>query len=142
MTDLLIQILIFALAGYGVGRTVVQESIFSGTVEKIKSWGYYPVSGKGVSQAPDGAIIKLHEDNSIEILSLDGYKPRRFRLVSLALGKLADLVDCVFCMSAQVGFQLALWTIGFTVLPMSVSVICAAIAVTFILNDWVNANNS
>lgn len=141
MIELILQMIIFGLAGYGVGRTVVQESIFQGWVEKIKSWGYYPVSGPGVSQSPDGAIIRLHEDNTVEILSVDGYRIRRFRVVSLLLGKLADLVDCVFCLSAQVGFQLALWTIGITVLPMSVSVILATIAITYILNDWVNANN-
>ena len=138
MFELIILAIIYGLAGYGIGRTLVQESIFEGLVEKIKSWGHYPVSGKGVSQAPDGTIIKLHEDQSIEILSTDGYKTYRPRVVALFMGKVADLLDCVFCASAQAAFQLALWTSVFTFLPVSLSVMFAAVGMTFFINDWAN----
>lgn len=133
---------IFALAGYAIGRTITQETIFEGLVTKFKNKAYYPTDDLDIFQAPDGAIVRqVPGTSSFDVVSQDGYRTDLPRPLALALGKTADLLTCVFCASAQAAFQLALWTVVFTVLPLSLSVMMAAVGVTFLINDWLNGHN-
>lgn len=141
MLELLIAIIVFGIAGYGFGRTVVEESFVEEFRQWVRSKGYVPVVGKGVHQAPDGAIIRTSESGEIEIISLDGYRVDIPRWRAFILGKIADLFDCVFCMSAQAGFQFAFWTLLATTNLAVIVCIAAgfgAVGITYVINDWLN----
>jgi hypothetical protein len=145
--ELLITMIFFALGGYGIGRTIVQESLF----EEIRGWikrrFYYDTSPDDIFQEPaTGEIVRRLGPTEFVTVSEDGYRTDLPRPIALFLGKIADLISCVFCGSAQAALQLGFWTIitplfpfWLPSIPLAVSVVAAAVGLTYMINDHLNA---
>ena len=155
MFETLIAIIICALAGYAVGRTFIQESLFDGWSEWISRHSRRQDNFDEDIFVLDGAVMQRQETSPgvfelVEIAKsdlrnpfLDGWKFYLFQPFGWALAKLGDLFACVWCLSAQTAFQLYFWTFGFwAVLPITLPAILAAAALTFVLNDFLNKHNT
>lgn len=101
--------LLSSLGGYGIGRTIVEETIFEDWVEKVKGFCFYPFDPDTELITPTGSVFTIDDDGNKTVLSEDGYRTDLFRPIALLLGKFADLLECVTCASAQAGFQLYFW---------------------------------
>lgn len=122
---LLMQALLCALGGYGIGRTIARESIFEGLVAKIENFAYYPIDPFTMIQGDDGVIyeeVDLGDEigtKTLQVLSSDGYRTDIPRYIAVPLGKLGDLVTCVTCASTNAAFCLYTLSVLFSVIPLT-----------------------
>ena len=154
---MLIAILICALAGYAVGRTFIQESMFDGWSEKIQSWTRHQDDYENEIFVLDGVIMKRQEtelgSGDYELVMISDtdllnpfenrYARKAFMPISWLWGKIGELVSCVWCLSAQMALQFYFWTYGpWSFVPVTIPAMLAAAAITFAINDYVNAHNA
>lgn len=132
MIELIAYVILSALGGYGLGRTIASESIFEGWVQKVIDFCYYPVPLGGVID-PNGSVYQVGEDGTVEVLSQDGYRTDVWRPVALTLGKIGDLLSCETCLSTQLAFQIFLWGSLFGLLTLELIALPAVIGLTYIV---------
>lgn len=157
--DSISELIIFALAGYTIGRTLLQEDFAPYWVARFVGWTRAQeneakgimVLGNEVLQVTEveddeGEIIQemvLLQENTLR-LPHNQNKILQFiaKPFAILLAKIGELFDCVFCLSAQSALQLAFWTLGpWAFLPIWASIALAAPAITYLINDYLNGEN-
>lgn len=153
MVETLIAVFICGLAGYAIGRTFIQESLFDGWSEWIGSKTRRVDDFDNDIFVLDGKVMQRQESSpgEFELVLLfdtdlrnpfDGWKRTAFMPLSWLFAKLGDLFTCVWCLSAQSALQFYFWTFGFwAIVPITIPAMLAAAALTFLLNDYLNKHN-
>lgn len=154
MTHILFAIIISALAGYACARTIIQESLFGDLVQKfVLLTRHHDDYDKEIFVMDNKVMqrqeIKPGEFELVCISESDLRNPFKggigyvlFYPLSLAWAKLGDLIGCIWCLSGQLSLQFYFWTFGFWgFIPVTIPAMFAAVAITFMINDWANKHN-
>ena len=129
--NLFFVMLVFAFAGYAIGRTVTQESLFEGFRKRVRKRCYDPV---------ENMFPTYDDETNIETpaISPNGYRTDIGKFKSFLMGKFADLVTCPWCASANASVCIGVLASILTWSPVFLFAGFGAAGVTFVINDYFN----